>query len=511
VAYVDIGAGLPGPDPGRRAVRPAEQENAARMDTPPARRQGMLELFLRTQLRAGATMPLIAVLFALALSSHVDGPGLLLWLLAVIGISGLDVLLCRMLLEPRALPRFRIILPPRPERLLVFTEGVQALLWTVPLFHFWLPDAPLQHLFIISVLMVVSVVRILMAFSHMPVMLAGSTLITLAIVVRCLITGDIVYVFMAALAVVTHIFLLTLARRLHDSAADMLALRAQKEQLIRRLEEARDRAEKARKRAEAANRAKSRFLANMSHELRTPLNAIMGFSEIISREMFGPLQVRQYREYAADIHHSGQYLLSLINDILDLSKIEAGHYALREEPVDLAEQARKALKLMAIKAREKRIALVTDFPPVLPSVLADARAVRQIWLNLLSNAIKFTPADGRVEMRLRETADGGLEMEVADNGPGIPAEELAEITEAFTRGRQAQSQAVEGVGLGLSIVRGLARLHEATVHVDSVEGAGTRVRVIFPPHRVHAGETFMEDESAPGDYAHRRLMALMDR
>ncbi len=471
----------------------------------------MLELFLRTQLRAGATMPLIAVLFALALSSQVEAPELLLWLLAVIGISGLDVLLCQLLLEPKALSRFRIVLPARPERLLVFTELMQALLWTVPLFHFWMPDAPLQHLFIISVLMVISVVRILIAFSYIPVMLAGSTLITLAIVVRCLSTGDILYVFMAALAVVTHIFLLQLARRLHESAADMLMLRAQKEQLIRRLEEARDRAEQARQRAEAANKAKSRFLANMSHELRTPLNAIMGFSEIISREMFGPIPVQQYREYAADIHHSGQYLLSLINDILDLSRIEAGHYALREEPVDLAEQARKALKLMAIKAREKRIEIITDFPAVLPHVLADSRAVRQIWLNLLSNAIKFTSADGRVELRLRETMEGGLEMEVADNGPGIPEAELAEITEAFTRGRQAQSQAVEGVGLGLSIVRGLAGLHEATVHIDSVEGAGTRVRVTFPPHRVHAGQTLLGDDEAVDDYASRRLLALMDR
>jgi two-component system cell cycle sensor histidine kinase PleC len=518
VAYLDLGAGAAPASAGETGAPRSGAQGAAgvraaqaftRAKTPA---EGMLELFLRTQLRAGATLPLIAVLFALALLNWVSGTELALWLLAVLGISGGEVLLCRLLLGGEGPGRRMPSLPPRPERLLLLSEIVHALLWTVPLFRFWEPQAALQHMFIISVLMVVVVVRILIAFSHSPVMLAGSSIISMAIVLRCVAMGEMLYVAMAALTIITHIFLLQLARRLQESALDMLRLQAQREELIRRLKEARDRAEGARRRAEAANRAKSMFLANMSHELRTPLNAIMGFSEIIAREMFGPVPVRQYQEYAADIHRSGQHLLSLINDILDLSRIETGHYSLKEEPVDLGEQGREAIKLLGFRAHERQIRIETHFPAHLPAVLADARAVRQIWLNLLSNAIKFTPAGGRVELSARETPDGGVVMEVADTGTGIPEGELAEITEAFMRGRAAQAQAVEGVGLGLSIVKRLAELHEATVRIESMEGAGTRVRILFPPHRVHAGQGLLEEEEDfLADQGNRRLLALMDR
>ena len=222
----------------------------------------------------------------------------------------------------------------------------------------------------------------------------------------------------------------------------------------------------------------------MSHELRTPLNAIMGFSEIIAAERLGPLPVPQYKEYAGDIHQSGSYLLSLINDILDLSRIEAGKRELREEVVDVVEQARECMHLVDIRAREKNHRLRLEAEGGLPKLLADTRAVRQIWLNLLSNAIKFTPSGGTITLGVRELEEGGLEMSVSDTGEGIPEEELRTVMDSFGRGSSAVTRAVEGAGLGLPIVNGLARLHDADVTIDTQMDEGTTVRVVFPSARV---------------------------
>ncbi len=443
----------------------------------------MLSLFIRNQLKVALALPVLAVLFVLASSGRTSTENLLSWLVIVLLTQAVQLILFRMHEDGSG--------PVRSVRewvnLIATSEFLLGAAWSLPLHFFWSESSNLQNIFIIAVLMAVVAVRILISASFMPVVLAGSGVITFNIVLRSLDMGDPLYFAVGALAVVTGLFFIQLARRLQSTARDMLRIRSQRERLIDELKKERDRAERARLRAEEASRAKSRFLATMSHELRTPLNAIMGFSEIISSEMLGPLPVPQYKEYAGDIHQSGTYLLSLINDILDLSRIEAGRRELREEVVDVAEQARECMHLVQIRAREKNHEMRLEAEETLPMLLADTRAVRQIWLNLLSNAVKFTPPGGTITLSVRTLENGGLEMAVSDTGEGIPQEELRTVMDSFGRGSSAVTRAVEGAGLGLPIVNGLARLHDADVTIDTQVGEGTTVRVVFPPRRVLDG------------------------
>jgi len=215
---------------------------------------------------------------------------------------------------------------------------------------------------------------------------------------------------MAGMIVVLGIFFLQLARRLQTTTKELLLFRAQRERLIEELQQQRDAAERARRQAEEANRAKSRFLAAMSHELRTPLNAIMGFSEIISAEMLGPVQVERYKEYATDIHRSGNYLLNLINDILDLSRIEAGKVEMREEVVDMVAEAKSALDMIAMKAEACGQTLRLDCAEEKVELLGNARYIRQMWINLLGNAVKFTPEGGEITAAIRRLRGGRLAL-----------------------------------------------------------------------------------------------------
>ncbi len=231
--------------------------------------------------------------------------------------------------------------------------------------------------------------------------------------------------------------------------------------------------------AQAHSRAKSRFLANMSHELRTPLNSVIGFSEMISREMFGPLGHERYREYAGLIGESGQYLLNLINDILDVAKIEAGKFKLSPEPVNLAQTLERTLLVMMPQFREKGVDLRVAVAPDLPVIAADARAMRQILFNLLSNALKFTPSGGQTEVRLAAEGKTVL-LEVADSGIGISEADLKRLARPFEQASNSYARAQTGTGLGLSLVRSLAALHGGGLKISSAVGKGTRVSVRLP-------------------------------
>jgi two-component system cell cycle sensor histidine kinase PleC len=234
----------------------------------------------------------------------------------------------------------------------------------------------------------------------------------------------------------------------------------------------------AKEAAEAASRVKSEFLANMSHELRTPLNAIIGFSDVMRARLFGPMHAR-YEEYVALINESGQHLLNLITDILDLSKIEAGKFVLDPQPVDLAETAAYCLDLTRRRAEETGITLTSQVPADLPMLIADPRSVKQILLNLLSNAVKFTPAGGVVSLSA-EAREGRLHLAVSDNGIGIPGKALARIGLAFEQANNDPMRAREGTGLGLALVKSLVGKHGGSVHIASQEGAGTTVSIILP-------------------------------
>jgi two-component system cell cycle sensor histidine kinase PleC len=222
----------------------------------------------------------------------------------------------------------------------------------------------------------------------------------------------------------------------------------------------------------------------MSHELRTPLNAILGFSEIMRGEILGPHANPTYKEYANDIHESGQHLLTLINEILDISRIEAGRYELHEAPLALADVVEDCHRLMRLRAENKGLKIVESFEENLTQLWADERAVRQICLNLLSNAIKFTPSGGTVTLKIGRTPLGGQFLSVKDTGPGIPENEIPRVLRSFGQGSLAHQTAEGGTGLGLPITKGLIELHEGLFELKSKLRYGTEVTVTFPRSRV---------------------------
>ena len=234
-----------------------------------------------------------------------------------------------------------------------------------------------------------------------------------------------------------------------------------------------------------ASRAKSRFLANMSHELRTPLNAIIGFSEMMTREMFGSIGPR-YQEYSRLIHESGSHLLELINSVLDMSKIEAGKFKLHEEMFDLEETAQSAVRFLKIPAERANVALKLVIAPEARQVFADRRAVKQMLVNLLSNGVKYTPPGGEVRITARLLAERGVEISVADTGAGISKADLERLGRPFEQVENAQTRAKEGTGLGLALVKSLAQLHDGEAAIQSALGEGTIVTVRLPHAAVDA-------------------------
>jgi len=242
----------------------------------------------------------------------------------------------------------------------------------------------------------------------------------------------------------------------------------------------------AQRKAEAANLAKSTFLANMSHELRTPLSAIIGFSEMMQHEALGPVGSTRYRAYADDINPRGMHLLDLVNDLLDLSKIEAGKMELAEDFVDMDQLIADCLALVRDIAARGEVELVVDKDPRLPPIYADERKLRQILINLLSNAIGFTGAGGSVEIVATLAASGGLEVSVRDTGVGIRSEDIAKIFEPFGQQRDVTESNQPRTGLGLPLSRKFAELHGGALEIESTAGRGTTVLLSLPPGRVRA-------------------------
>ena len=470
-------------------IRAARERLARGSDIKPEFEYELMAIFARNELSAAVTIWALAAIFALASMFWAPWTESCLWLTLVVASKVALLELCR-----------RFVADARPDddlrpwrRKFILAELCSGLVWA----GFALVGMDTQHeaaqqavfsshVFIFASLIVLLAVRMTFTSTMMSLLYVGTIPMTLAVSARLVMLGEPFYYALATMAVGVHIYFIFLAKGLQQTTLQMLAFRAQKDILIAELDEERLLSDEARRRAEAGSKAKSRFLATMSHELRTPLNAIMGFSEVMKDEMFGAHSAPIYREYANDIYDSGRHLLQLINEILDLSRIEAGRYELAEERAHLGDIAEDCQRLLTLRASSKGLHLHLHVAPDLPQVWIDVRAMRQICLNLLSNAVKFTPKGGSVTVTVVPTADGGQRLSVADTGPGIPEDEIPKVLQAFGQGSLAHETAEGGTGLGLPIVKSLIELHGGTFELASELRKGTVASVTLPPQRVLA-------------------------
>jgi two-component system cell cycle sensor histidine kinase PleC len=369
-------------------------------------------------------------------------------------------------------------------RRFVLAELLHGLAWAVTVPGLLQIDALGTRSLVLFILLMISAVTAMLAATIPLAVYVGLLPLTAAALAFVWASREVDAVMLALMVISAQVFLVFLARRLHASALATLQSRAEKDALFAELEQAKANSDEARRRAEEANLAKSRFLATMSHELRTPLNAILGFSEVMKNEVFGPHASPSYSEYAGDIHASGQHLLNLINEILDLSRIEAGRYELKEEAIQLAHIVDDCRHMLDLRSKAKNQTLKQAIDPSLPRLWADERAVRQIVLNLLSNAIKFTPQGGEITIKVGWTSSRGQYVSIKDSGPGIPEEEIPIVMSSFGRGSLAIKAAEQGTGLGLPIVKGFVDLHGGGLQIKSKPREGTDVIVTFPAARV---------------------------
>ena len=440
----------------------------------------LLLMFVRNELGAIVTIPLLAIIFSLALMSWAPVMEALIWLLLVIAAKVLVLETCRRIL----IASHSGINVNYWKNRLVAVEFINGLAWSgIAIVGLSAANAT-SHVFVFASLIVVLAIRMTFASTVMTVLYAGTIPMTVAVFARLAMLNDPFYWAMASMAAGVHVYFIFLSKGLNSTALSMLEFRAQKDDLIAELEEEKWISDEARRNAETANVAKSRFLATMSHELRTPLNAILGFSEVMQNEILGPLKNETYKEYVDNIHSSGRHLLNLINEILDLSRIEAGRYELHEEPLRLTDIADDCQRLLKLRTDSKGLIIEENFDDGLEQIWGDERAIRQICLNLLSNALKFTPRGGKIIIAVQRTADGGQCLSVLDNGPGIPEDEIPKVLQAFGQGSLAHETAEGGTGLGLPIVKNLIQLHEGTFELRSELRKGTEAIIRFPKKRI---------------------------
>ena len=467
-----------------KTVRGARERLMSSSGTTPAFDSEILQSFARTRVSASTALLLLTICVGVTLSFFIHESYIIIWALAVLVTQILMLLVCRRFLslnvQDAELPQWR--------RRFVFYDLIYGLYWGIAPFLPFIAGTSENEIAAGVVLYAVLLIALASAttVSYLipsAIFVATMPLAISSILFFVLSGHDQIFYIMAAATGVAEVFFLLVSQRLYHVSLSMMGFRAEKDAIFAELEQQKAISDDARRTAEDANLAKSRFLATMSHELRTPLNAILGFSEVMKDEILGPLENPSYKEYATDIHNSGRHLLELINEILDLSRIEAGRYKLNEEAVSLLHVAEDCHHLIKLRAKSKDILIHEAFEEELPKLWADERALRQITLNLLSNAVKFTPQGGQVTITVGWTAGGGQYLSVRDSGPGIAEDEIPIVLAAFGQGSIARKNAEAGTGLGLPIVQALTALHGGQFNLSSKLREGTEVTVAFPRSR----------------------------
>jgi len=463
-----------------RSVRETRDQLTSVSGTQPAFDHELLRLYAEHRTGSSLALFMLVAMVGGVSSLWTGGRSALLWTAIALLVHSLNVATCRRFLtepaDPATLHRYRI--------LFILFDFVFGIAWVLNINELVTIGAQGTGDFSLFAMLLVIAVFCMLAASVPAAVYAATMPVAGVVAIHYLLRGTPQDLVLAALSIGAEGYFVMVARRLHTAVLSALEARGQLDALIGELEQAKAKSDEAARQAEAANLAKSRFLAQMSHELRTPLNAILGFSEVMKGDMLGPGAILTYREYAGDIHSSGQHLLNLINEILDLSRIEAGRYELNEEPVNLAHVTEDCHRLMKLRATNRGITIIERAEPDLPKIWADERAVRQVCLNLLSNAIKFTPQGGEIRIKVGWTASGGQYLSVRDTGTGIPEDEIPIVMASFGQGSNAIKSAEQGAGLGLPIVTGLIELHGGTFTLKSKLREGTEVVVTFPAERV---------------------------
>jgi two-component system cell cycle sensor histidine kinase PleC len=361
-----------------------------------------------------------------------------------------------------------------------FLDIFMSSVWGLVVWLLWEPGNLANHVFLTLVLLSVGVRLLVSRAASMEFFVASFGPMAILLFLRLLTEWSAPDAVLAAIIPIYAGSLMFDARRHTKKSFTEAQLRFGMADMAQELERARDEALRGRAQAEDASKSKTAFLANMSHELRTPLNAILGFSEIISQECLGPVGSPRYREYAGDIHSSGTHLLSLINDLLDVAKIESGRMEIAPNLLRTRHCLETALKFVSVRARERKQILTIDVEAEAELLYADERALRQIVINLVSNAVKFTAEGGTVGVRAESNANGEFVLSVRDNGTGIAEEKIEAVFEPFSQINNQFDRTSAGTGLGLALVRGLVELHGGRAWLESKEGEGATAYVVFP-------------------------------